>query len=223
MTLKLKASAACTPGLTSSMGEQWHAGLLIFHKSILFANLVSAKNRNDQEQIHSSWCTVLHIYYRTLGSMLLKTQKELTLCLKVCPCMQHGWMEFVVVNNIHVHLAELAITDLTEGFWLRKGCGKVFWMMKGIAGSLEQKPARLWKSLQKMRLLSPLDTNGKTEKKQSQASLETKSGRLLWGVAVSLLFSAGLFITDVKSMTFLTRIKQFSLKSVSQIRSLGKK
>lgn len=74
-----------------------------------------------------------------------------------------------------------------------------------------------------MRLLSPLDTNGKTEKKQSQASLETKSGRLLWGAAVSLLFSAGLFITDVKSMTFLTRIKQFSLKSVSQIRSLGKK
>lgn len=73
-----------------------------------------------------------------------------------------------------------------------------------------------------MRLLSPLDTNGKTEKKQSLASLETKSGRLLWGAAVSLLFSGGLFITDVKSMTFLTRIKCFSLKSVSQIRSLGK-
>lgn len=73
-----------------------------------------------------------------------------------------------------------------------------------------------------MRLLSPLVTNRKTEKKQSQASLETNSGRLIWGAAVSLLFSAGLFITDVKSMTFLTRIKQFSLKSVSQIKSLEK-
>lgn len=73
-----------------------------------------------------------------------------------------------------------------------------------------------------MRLLSPLVTNRKTEKKQSQASLETNSGRLLWGAAVSLLFSAGLFITDVKSMTFLTRIKQFPLKSASQIRSVEK-
>lgn len=73
-----------------------------------------------------------------------------------------------------------------------------------------------------MRLLSPLDTEGKTEKKQSEASLETKSGRLLRGAAVSLLFSAGLFGTDVKSMTFLTRLKPCSLKSVSQIRSLGK-
>jgi len=35
--------------------------------------------------------------------------------------------------------------------------------------------------------------------------------------------SSGLFITNVKSMTFLTRIKCLSLKSVSQISSLGKK
>lgn len=70
-----------------------------------------------------------------------------------------------------------------------------------------------------MRLLSPLDTNGKTEKKQSQASLETQAGRQASKLA---FFSAGLFITDVKSMTFLTRIKRLSLKSVSQIRSLKK-
>lgn len=38
----------------------------------------------------------------------------------------------------------------------------------------------------------------------------------------SVFFSAGLFITDVKSMTFLTRIKCFSLKSIFQIRYLGK-
>lgn len=27
----------------------------------------------------------------------------------------HGWMEFVVVNNTHVHLAEVAITDFRGG------------------------------------------------------------------------------------------------------------
>lgn len=73
-----------------------------------------------------------------------------------------------------------------------------------------------------MILLSPLDTDGKTEQKRFLVSHMTKSGRLLWEAAISMFLFSALFITNVKSMTFLTRSKCFFLKSISQIRSLGK-
>lgn len=65
-----------------------------------------------------------------------------------------------------------------------------------------------------------LDINGQS--RQNSWFPLRQSGRLLLGAGMSMFRSFGLFITDVKSLTFLTKVKHLPLQPISQIKSLGK-